>query len=229
MPARQPFPPDHAPEALLVADWRLRVAALYANVRNDRSPERAWRCWRDARDELFARHAASPLSAEQRARFTGLDYYPYDPAARVVAALEPLPEASADVPVSAGKPQRFARIGLVRFEVRGAAVTLDVHWLETYGNGLFLPVADATSGEETYGGGRYLLDTVKGADLGRDTRGRLVLDLNFVYQPSCAYEPRWSCPLAPPGNRTDVSLRVGERLSGAATPHDRSLGREASA
>ena len=76
-------------------------------------------------------------------------------------------------------------------------MTLELYWLEGYGGGLFVPFADATSGRETYGAGRYLLDTVKGADLGQ-RGGRLVLDFNFAYQPSCAYDPRWTCPLTPP-------------------------------
>jgi uncharacterized protein len=75
---------------------------------------------------------------------------------------------------------------------------------------VFVPFADATAGDETYGAGRYLLDTVKGADLGTDG-GRLVLDFNLAYNPSCSYDPRWSCPLAPPPNRLAVAVRMGER------------------
>ncbi|HVM10097.1 MAG TPA: DUF1684 domain-containing protein [Acidimicrobiales bacterium] len=84
--------------------------------------------------------------------------------------------------------------------------------LEGYGGGLFLPFRDATAGDTTYGGGRYLLDTVKGADLGSTGSGDLVLDFNFAYHPSCAHDPRWSCPLAPPGSRLDVRMEAGERL-----------------
>jgi len=77
--------------------------------------------------------------------------------------------------------------------------------------GLFLPFGDTTNGTTTYGGGRYLLDTAKGADLGGDDGG-LVLDFNFAYNPSCAYDPRWVCPLAPPGNRLPVGVEAGERV-----------------
>lgn len=87
-----------------------------------------------------------------------------------------------------------------------------MYWLEAYGGGVFLPLADATSGHETYGGGRYLLDTVKGSDLGGED-GRLVLDFNFAYNPSCAYDPRWACPLTPPANRLGAGIRAGERTS----------------
>ena len=95
----------------------------------------------------------------------------------------------------------------------GREVSLAVYWLEGYGGGLFLPFRDALGGTQTYGGGRYLLDTVKGADLGMSADGaRLVLDFNYAYNPSCSYDPRWSCPLAPPENRIDVSVEAGEMM-----------------
>ena len=87
-----------------------------------------------------------------------------------------------------------------RSTLDGQELSLDLHWLEGYGGGIFVAFADATSGSETYGGGRYVLDSVKGADLGQDGE-RLVLDFNFAYNPSCAYDPRWICPLAPASNR----------------------------
>ena len=92
-----------------------------------------------------------------------------------------------------------------------APQTLDLLWLDGYGGGVYLSFADATSGTETYGAGRYLLDTVKGSDLG-EQNGKLVLDFNFAYNPSCSYDPRWVCPLAPPGNRLAVPVRGGERI-----------------
>jgi uncharacterized protein len=85
--------------------------------------------------------------------------------------------------------------------------------MEGYSGGLFLPFRDATSGNETYGAGRYLLDTAKGADLGGDAASwELLLDFNLAYNPSCAYEPHWNCPLAPPENTLRQAVRVGERL-----------------
>ena len=88
---------------------------------------------------------------------------------------------------------------------------VDVWWLEQYGGGLFLPLRDSTAGDETYGGGRYCLDTAKGSDLGgRD--GSLIVDFNFLYHPSCRYDPQWVCPLAPAGNTIDLPLRAGEKL-----------------
>jgi len=110
-----------------------------------------------------------------------------------------------------GEAYTLVRLGAVETPV-GA---LDVHWIDVYGGGLFLPFADATNGRGTYGGGRYLLDTVKGADLGGDARsGELVVDLNFAYNPSCAYDPAWACPLAPPGNTLAAPVRGGELYPG---------------
>ncbi len=89
---------------------------------------------------------------------------------------------------------------------------LTLFWIDGYGGGLFLPFRDATCGGETYGGGRYLLDTIKGADLGRGEDGRLILDFNFAYHPSCAHAPDWICPLAPPENVLPNAVPAGERL-----------------
>jgi hypothetical protein len=105
---------------------------------------------------------------------------------------------------------RFVRFGRARDE----RLSLDLFWLDAYGGGLFVPFADATAPGESYGAGRYALDTIKGADLG-SVGERLVLDLNFAYQPSCSYDDRWTCPLAPPANRVDVAVRAGERLRSA--------------
>jgi uncharacterized protein len=103
---------------------------------------------------------------------------------------------------------RLERIGTV---APGDLGRLDVWWIAGYGGGVFLPLRDGTAGKTSYGGGRYLLDTIKGADLG-GADGRLVVDLNFAYHPSCTYDPRWTCPLAPEGNRTDVAVDAGEQL-----------------
>ena len=86
--------------------------------------------------------------------------------------------------------------------------------MEGYAGGLFVPFRDATNGAQTYGAGRYLLDAAKSADLGGDhVRGSLVCDFNFSYQPSCAFDPKWACPLAPPENRLDIPVPAGERIA----------------
>ena len=136
---------------------------------------------------------------------------PYDPALRFEVTLDPDVEPQRlEVPTATDGVVPFERIGVLHLPGLG---DLDAWWLDSYGGGLFVPVKDAGAGRETYGGGRYLLDTVKGADLGGDVRaGQLVVDLNFAYNPSCAYDPAWTCPLAPPGNTLAVPVQGGELL-----------------
>jgi uncharacterized protein (DUF1684 family) len=198
-----------AVERLALLDWKRKVSALYQAVRTSPEPAAAWTSWRAARDDLFRHHPQSPVPERDRGQVT-LSYYPYDPAARVLAEVAAVAPVSRDVTASDGGNYRFTRFAEARFTLSGHACALGLYWLEGYGGGLFVSFRDATSGAETYGGGRYLLDTVKGADLGV-REGRLVLDFNFAYNPSCAYDPRWSCPLAPPENRLAVAVRAGER------------------
>jgi uncharacterized protein (DUF1684 family) len=200
-------------QALALADWRRQVSAIYQAARDEAAhdPEVAWTDWRRSRDELFAAHPQSPVPLVQRLAFAGLRYFEYDPSGRVSAEMRRTEPQSIELDVSTGDPVAFTRVGACAFELDGAAHTLDLYWLDGYAGGLFLPFRDDTSGTDTYGAGRYLLDTAKGADLGTDERGRLVLDFNFAYNPSCAYDPIWSCPLAPPGNRLDAAVRAGEQ------------------
>jgi uncharacterized protein len=190
-------------------DWRRRVAALYADVRADPDPESGWRRWRAGRDELLAGHPESALTPDARARFPGLPFAPYDPSLRfdvpVDTDVEPLRLGVATTDEGGVVLHRIGRVTL------GEIGRLDVWWIAGYAGGLFLPLRDGSAGDTTYGGGRYLLDSLKGADLGGDG-GRLVVDLNHAYHPSCTYDPRWTCPLAPEGNRVDVVVPAGEQL-----------------
>jgi uncharacterized protein (DUF1684 family) len=197
-------------EALAVADWRQRTHAEYREACEGDDVAAAWTRWRARRDGLFRSHPASPLLPEDRDRFTGLVFPGYDPAWRFEAEVEEAPAAHMDVPTGTDGVVPLHRVGLVRL---GDIGTLDVWWLGSYGGGLFIPVKDSSAGKPggTYGGGRYLVDTVKGADLGV-AGGRIVLDLNFAYNPSCAYDPEWACPLAPIGNTLHVEVPVGERV-----------------
>ncbi len=197
-----------AEQALQLTDWRRRVARLYAEVRAADDPATGHRLWRAGRDALFRDHPQSPLTADDPLRRSGLPYWPYDPALRLTAALQPTDPAHLDIPTATDGTIGLDRIGRVEVLDR----SLDVWWLAQYGGGLFVPLRDATAGTDSYGGGRYLLDTAKGADLGTAS-GALVLDLNFAYHPSCRYNPQWECPLAPAGNRLDVPVQAGERLA----------------
>jgi uncharacterized protein len=197
-------------DELDLLDWKRRVFALYAAARTEPDAARAAAGWRAGRDELFAHHPQSPIAPDRRGDFGGLAYFAFDPAARVPAEVHPAERERFEVPASTGEPMAFTRFATARFSLAGIACALELYWLDAYGGGLFVPFADATSGRETYGAGRYLIDTVKGADLG--TEGdRLVLDFNLAYNPSCSYDPRWACPLSPPANRLPIAVRAGER------------------
>lgn len=195
--------------SLAVLDWRRRVAALYAEVRATADPEAAHVLWCRTRDELFAQHPASPLLPADRAQFYGLRYAPYDATLRFTVNIDvDVAPAHLEVPGTDGTVA-FERLGQIDLPALGH---LDVWWLLGYGGGVFLPLKDTSA--DTYGGGRYLLDTVKGADLGGrlepDGTASLMVDLNFAYNPSCTYDPTWACPLAPPGNTLEASVNAGE-------------------
>jgi uncharacterized protein len=194
---------------MTLLDWRRRVAAMYAGVRAtaEQDPAGTAARFRSERDGLFRDHPQSPLAAAARRAFRGVLYWPHDPALRFEAEVEALPAEPVTATSLSGGAFRLERIGRVRLPIGD----LEVYWIAVYGGGVFVPFRDATSGTETYGAGRYLLDTIKGADLG-GSGDRLVLDFNYAYHPSCAYDPRWSCPLAPPANRLAVPVRAGERL-----------------
>ena len=197
-------------EELDLLDWRRSVFDLYASIRAAADGEAAWTRWREVRERLFRSHPQSPIAAAARGAFRGCTYFPYDPAARVYAEVSPLAPEQREIVTSTGASYAFTRFGEARFELYGARCSLEQYWLEGYGGGLFVPFGDGTSGETTYPAGRYLLDTVKGADLG-SVGGRLVFDFNFAYNPSCAYDPRWVCPLAPSANWLPVPVRAGEQ------------------
>ena len=218
-----------ARDRLDLADWRRRVADLYAEVRREAAadPRRAWQRWRSGREELFRTHPQSPIPEAARRDFRA-SHWPYDPRYRFEAILtsdsaeaaprepsEPLLAGlSLTLPISTGGEQGFARIGRLEAALPRGSRSLGVYWMAGYAGGLFLPFRDSTNGRETYGAGRYLLDTAKSADLGPGgATGSLILDFNFAFHPSCAFDPKWSCPLAPPENRLDLRVEAGERLS----------------
>ena len=192
--------------SLSLLSWRRSIAALYAHARADTHPERGWRHWRAGRDQLLAGHPESPLLPDDRKDFAGLPYAPYDPALRWELPVKPVSTERREVPTISDGVVPFERIGIVELPDLG---TLDVWWLDSYGGGVFVPVQDFNPA--TYRSGRHLIDTVKGADLGgRD--GHLIVDLNFAYNPSSAYDPSWISVLPPPSNYLDASINAGELL-----------------
>jgi uncharacterized protein len=198
--------------ATTLLDWRRKVAAIYAAVRANPDPAAAHLEWQRARNDLLANHSESPVPATDRAAFPGVPVAAYDPglrfAVRVDTDVKPL---RIEVTTGTDGVVPFERAGVVHLPGVGH---LDVWWLASYGGGVFVPIRDTRSDGVTYPGGRYVIDTAKGADLGGEG-GDLVVDLNFAYNPSCAYDPAWACPLAPAGNVVPVAVTAGELMPGA--------------
>jgi uncharacterized protein len=221
---RRPTAADRA----WLADWRRRVAELYADVRAiaAEDPPTAWDAWRRERETLYRTHPQSPVPAAERDAFRAR-HWPYDERLRWTVTVEQSTTAAAapgaafgglalapvELPNSGAESPAFDRIGVVTFALADGDAALPVFWMRGYAGGIFLPFRDATNGSETYAAGRYLLDTAKGADLGGDpATGTLVVDANFAFQPSCAFDPRWACPLAGPESRVPARIEAGERL-----------------
>jgi uncharacterized protein len=189
-------------QAVELADYREAVARLYLSAGGLAE-------FRTRRDALFATHPQSPIPPDDRAGFAGLRYFP--PADEAIIEVE-VRERPGRIEIDTGGPD-----GVMRYERVGVLDTpwgaLSLWWIAAYGGGLYLPFRDATCGNETYGGGRYLTDTVKGT-FGRGVQllgaGRLRLDFNYAYNPSCAYDSRWACPLAPPENWLTAPVHAGE-------------------
>jgi uncharacterized protein (DUF1684 family) len=194
-------------EQLDLVDWRRRMGEAYR--------QGSLGAWRVARDRLFRDHPQSPIPPEQRESFTGLRWFEPDPTFRVRARLEAGDRELVEIDTGGDDGViRYRRLGSLRFRLHEEPCSLTVLALVAYGGGLFVPFRDLTSGRETYGGGRYLIDTVKNTDAGclEVTPGspEVVIDFNWAYHPSCHYNPRWACPLAPSENRLQVAVRAGE-------------------
>ena len=226
-----------------LADWRRRIATLYAEVRGmaTADPAIALAHWRAVREQLYREHPQSPIPVDARGEFRA-QHFEHDPALRFEVAIESAPPAAPgalaiDLPNSGAETLAFTRLGRILIPFPDGPRPLSVFWMAGYAGGLFIPFRDATNGNETYGAGRYLVDAAKSADLGGDpaagpgderagpgdegagpgdpgaTAGTLTIDFNFATQPSCAFDPRFACPLAPPENRLDREIRAGERLT----------------
>jgi uncharacterized protein (DUF1684 family) len=197
------------PADLDLVDWRRRVGDIY------RLPSPA--AWRAARDQLFREHPQSPIPVAARASFSGLRWFPYDAAFRVEGVWEPGDGSRLEIDTGGEDGVVvYRRSGRIRFRLAGADLVLTAFRQVGYGGGLFVPFRDATAGRETYGAGRYLVDTVKNTDghclvfaVGSEA---VTLDFNFAYNPSCVYDARWACPLAPPENRLPVAVPAGEMV-----------------
>ena len=159
--------------------------------------------FRKEKDEFFRQSPQSPLLPEQQASFTGLSYFPENPELRLSVEVNRFPEEQeVKIQTNTGDVQTYRRFGRFKFEVEGQPAELTIFENE---NGYFLPFADSLAGKETYGAGRYL-EPERLAD------GRFDVDFNLAYNPYCAYNERWSCPITPPKNRLKLPVRAGERI-----------------
>ena len=157
--------------------------------------------FRREKDDFFRSHPDSPLSADQRRSFSGLHYFPPNPALDLTLDLEPIePVSEVEIQTTTGEIRLYERYGRISFMVDGRTVSLTVYRSE---GEFFLPFADALAGRETYGAGRYLEPELL-------PDGRLRVDFNLAYNPYCAYNARWSCPITPAENRLPVAVRAGE-------------------
>lgn len=191
-------------------DYRRRVTELYRLIREGDDPASVWMLFRQTRDELLRSHAQSPLDEAQKTTFSGLSYYDYNPEYRIVVPVDTAVEPELlEYDLVEDGHLRCTRFGRVNFTLPTGTGTLSLFWINGYGGGVFVPFGDTTNRQTTYGAGRYLYDTIKGADLGASLT-EIVLDFNFAYNPSCAYNPRWVCPLAPPDNRLPFAVPAGE-------------------
>jgi len=159
--------------------------------------------FRAGKDDFFAHHPQSPLTRDQRQDFRGLDYFPENPALRLEVSVDEFTtKESFEMQTSTGDVQSYERFGRFRFQVDGQEAELTIYENE---NGFFLPFVDSLAGKETYPAGRYL-------EPEPSNDGRFLVDFNLAYNPYCAYNAMWSCPITPGENRLKVPIRAGEKV-----------------
>ena len=198
------------PQHMALSDWRRWISGLYAQIRTMGVGPEAWNLWHSTRSTLFRTHPMSPLPEDKRAEFDRIALFSYDPALNFEVSTEPLTGPERKVNVGGDGILQMRPIARTNGLLEPIGAELTIFWIGGYGGGLFLPFTDQSSGTQTYGGGRYLLDAIKGADLGQTNDGRLILDFNFAYNPSCSMNPDYICPLAPTENQLPCFVPGGE-------------------
>jgi uncharacterized protein (DUF1684 family) len=160
--------------------------------------------FRAQKDDSFLHDWQSPLEADQRRDFTGLKYYPENPALRFTIAIEPRADRETVTMItSTGSAREYVKYGQFSLEVNSEVATLQVYQ-DPDNEYFFLPFVDATAPEETYGAGRYL-------DIEQNRDGTFTIDFNYAYNPYCAYNDKWSCPIPPWENHVKVRIEAGEK------------------
>jgi uncharacterized protein len=159
--------------------------------------------FRAEKDRFFASDPHSPLQPDQKRAFTGLKYFPENPALRFETAVKRFTrQETIQIQISSGDIQEYIRYGIFIFLVDGEEVELTIY---ADSNSYFLPFVDALAGLQTYAAGRY----IEPIPLGED---KFLIDFNYAYNPYCAYNEYWSCPLTPVENRLSVAIQAGEKI-----------------
>ncbi len=166
--------------------------------------------YRAQKDSAFKFADWSPLLPEDKAHFRGLKYFPVDPAFRFEGPIVQYHPMELDTIVGTGGDLRPAlKFGYFEFQYQGKSYRLQIYKILTKNapdsGHLFLGFTDATSGKETYGGGRYV-------DLIKIGNNDYIVDFNFAYNPYCAYNPRYSCAIPPAENRLPFPVTAGEKI-----------------
>jgi uncharacterized protein (DUF1684 family) len=200
------------PSTYQLADWRLQIQSLYAVLRAFDNAEDAWELWKARRNELFATHPSSPLSSSQKEKFRGVKVFDYDPAMRFEVGIHQKSGPVQYQNIGPDGSAHFQQLGETDGLRPSLGQELAIYWMLGYGGGLFIPFRDASNGKETSKCGRFLVDAIKGADLGMSRDGKLILDFNFCYHPSCVWNERYVSPTAPDGDKFDISILAGERV-----------------
>ena len=158
---------------------------------------------REEKNEFFRSHPQSPFTQEQKHAFNGLKYYPENPSLRLEISVEKSSDQKAvSIQTTGGTPQNYQRYGQFTFEVEGKEAKLTLYSNE---DGFFMPLVDGKAGVETYPAGRYL-------EVEQLANGKFLVDFNLAYNPYCAYNEQWSCPITPPENRLRAAIRAGEKI-----------------
>jgi uncharacterized protein len=159
--------------------------------------------FRSEKDDFFANASQSPLTLEQKHAFKGLKYFPENQALRMELPVEVFPtQETVSIQTTGGVPQSYQRYGRFKFISDGQTAELTLYSNE---NGFFLPFVDSLAGKETYPAGRYI-------EVEQLENSKFLVDFNLAYNPYCAYNDKWSCPLTPFENRLKVPIRAGERV-----------------
>jgi uncharacterized protein len=161
------------------------------------------KAFRAEKDRFFERHHQSPLTPIQKQHFNGLNYFPENESLRLEIDVElSTTSESIMIQTTGGQPQSYQRFGKFKFQVDGQSAELTIY---ENGHGYFLPFVDSLSGKETYPSGRYL-------EPEKLPNGKFLVDFNLAYNPYCAYNEQWSCPITPAANRLKVAVRAGEKI-----------------